>query len=237
LILPMIGTPEYDTFMRKAQDPRSIEASIVAQLAVDATMQAQAHVRQMLFTMIEAVPGQLFRDIVRFHGKFGLPPQADEDHVMARDVTKFRLKFLLEELLEYADAVDFKLKYAEDGFDFSSANGDSGINAEKAFDGLIDLVYVALGTAFLHRFPFNEGWSRVQEANMAKERATSADDARSTRKHKTDIVKPAGWKPPVLVDLLHREVNPCVCPGNPPKIDVGDKEYCEMCSGIARGRS
>lgn len=146
--------------------------------------------------------GRLFKDIVEFHEKFGLSPVDDPGHKLPRDLTGFRLNFLLEELLEYADAVDFNLCLNEHGFKFIRKYGDSGIHPEKAFDGLIDLVYVALGTAYLHNFPFDEGWSRVHAANMKKVRASGASDSRSTRKHSADIVKPAGWVAPRLDDLL-----------------------------------
>ncbi len=114
---------------------------------------------------------------------------------------EFRLRFLLEELREYAHAVGFELEWGGSGFYFKKTGG--GFAPEKALDGLVDLVYVALGTAFLHRFPYNEGWDKVQQANMAKEKATGADDDRSTRKHKADIVKPAGWLPPDILAVLN----------------------------------
>jgi predicted HAD superfamily Cof-like phosphohydrolase len=69
-------------------------------------------------------------------------------------------------------------------------------------DGLVDLVYVALGTAHLLGLPWQHIWDAVQEANMAKERATSADDERSTRKSSLDVVKPEGWQPPDVAGVL-----------------------------------
>lgn len=70
----------------------------------------------------------------------------------------------------------------------------------ESFDALIDLVYVALGTAYLHRFPFNEGWARVQEANMRKVRANKKSDSKRRTTH--DVVKPPGWRSPELDDLV-----------------------------------
>ncbi len=70
----------------------------------------------------------------------------------------------------------------------------------KKFDALIDLVYVALGTAYLHGFPFDLGWRRVHEANMKKVRATNA--AQSARNSTHDVVKPPGWTAPTLDDLV-----------------------------------
>ena len=203
--LPQIGTPDFDAFVKKAtQHPDSIEGKVWQQMQLDAVNEGQRRMRELLQLMIEKVPGQLYRDVVLFHNKFKLQETDHPGHVLPRDVTKFRLKFLLEELVEYADAVDFRLVVEEDGPTFVEDRGDIGIHAEKAFDSLIDLVYVALGTAFLHRFPFNEGWDRVQEANMSKVRAEGADDPRSVRKHTCDVVKPQGWQAPVLTDLLYK---------------------------------
>jgi len=88
----------------------------------------------------------------------------------------FRIKFLIEELLEYCEAVGFEVQINKDAWgqvDIQQIRGEvrSVIRQEDAFDSLVDLCYVALGTAYLHRFPFNEGWDRVQAANMQKIRA------------------------------------------------------------------
>jgi predicted HAD superfamily Cof-like phosphohydrolase len=201
MVLPLPGTPAHDEFMRKARDPNSTEAKILQQLMGDASAQAQDQVRKMLHTMIELVPGQLFRDIGRFHNKFKLEPTEDPGHRLPDDVLAFRLNFLIEELQEYARAVGHPVIHLDES-GHTTMSCEDEFDPELAFDALIDLVYVALGTAFLHRFPFNEGWARVQEANMAKVRADGSDDARSHRKHSADVVKPEGWKAPVLSDLL-----------------------------------
>ena len=116
-------------------------------------------------------------DIAAFHRKFGLeydgPPRE-----LPKDVAQFREAFLREEFFEYIYAKDLVGK----------------------LDALVDLVYVALGTAYLHGFDFDEAWSRVHEANMQKIRAQQADD--SKRSSKYDVVKPEGWEPPVLTDLV-----------------------------------
>ena len=124
----------------------------------------------------------LFNDINEFSQKFGLPQPAQPkllDHIDMH----FRMQFMYEELREIQE-------------------GYSGKDIEEVFDGLIDLVYVALGTAWLMNLPFNDGWARVHLANMQKERAMSAGDTRSKRGHRWDIVKPEGWEAPVLTDLV-----------------------------------
>ena len=118
-------------------------------------------------------------DIRLFHEKFGFVfPEVPRD--LTEEEFQFRFKFLHEELREYGDAV---------------AEG----NRANALDSLVDLVVVAIGTAYLHGFPFAEAWRRVMEANMAKVRAT--DESQSKRGSKLDIVKPEGWTPPNHDDL------------------------------------
>lgn len=148
--------------------------------------------------------GRLFTDIVAFHEKFGLRPPVS-GHRLPDDVVKFRIKFMLEEVLEYADAMGYSVsvdpgperKVSIELFDLEA-------DLENAFDALIDSAYVVLGTAYLQEFPFDAGWDRVHSANMLKERAASASDPRSKRAHQADVVKPKGWKPPVLSDLLKK---------------------------------
>jgi len=71
-------------------------------------------------------------------------------------------------------------------------------NLEDKFDALIDLVYVAIGTAVLHGLDFEEGWRRVHQCNMRKVRD-------KTTNIKSGIKKPAGWQRPYLKDLTGEE--------------------------------
>ena len=67
----------------------------------------------------------------------------------------------------------------------------------KAFDALLDLTYVAYGTAlFLGVDPgqWHAGMAAVQKANMSKERAESA--TQSKRGSAFDVIKPEGWTGP-----------------------------------------
>jgi predicted HAD superfamily Cof-like phosphohydrolase len=114
-----------------------------------------------------------WQDIKDFHEKFGLvydgPPRS-----LPEDLGAFRTNFLIEETDEY-------------------------ILAEKRadqLDALVDLVYVAMGTAYLHGYNFDEAWRRVHKANMAKIRGPSA------RSDKYDLLKPEGWQAPDHGDLV-----------------------------------
>ena len=52
----------------------------------------------------------------------------------------------------------------------------------------------------LNRWNFPAAWDRVHKANMAKERATSADQSKHGSAQ--DIIKPAGWTAPDHRDLF-----------------------------------
>lgn len=142
---------------------------------------------------------EMFQDIAEFHRRFGLeykgPPRA-----LPLDLGVFRTGFIAEELSEYVSPkqehhdrlVGLVKSYYEDM--------RHGVTLEKQFDALIDMVYVAMGTAYLQGFAFDEGWRRVHEANMKKVRAMDA--SHSTRNSTHDVVKPPGWTPPDLSDLV-----------------------------------
>jgi len=122
----------------------------------------------------------LFKDIKDFHEKFALKYE-DKPRTLPNELRVFRIDFMDEEINEYAMASAQK-------------------NLHDQLDALVDLVYVALGTAYMQGFDFNEAWRRVHEANMKKVRAVDVKD--SKRKSVYDVVKPAGWVAPDLSDLV-----------------------------------
>jgi len=124
----------------------------------------------------------MWADVCHFHEKFDIP-QTEMSSFLPKDMMQFRVEFLKEEVEEFVDA------YMTD-------------NVYKAFDALIDLVYVALGTAYMMNLPWNVGWQHVQDANMRKERAKTV--AESKRGTTIDVVKPEGWVAPD--DLLVIEI-------------------------------
>lgn len=149
----------------------------------------------------------LTADIAAFHTKFEL--RYDEGpRELPDDMSMFRIGFLIEELAEYAQSSGYaNISRALNDLHLHIKNNSYWLtrrlemrDQEKQFDSLIDLVYVALGTSYLHGYDFDEGWRRVQAANMAKVRVENLED--STRKSKYDVIKPRGWKPPNLSDLV-----------------------------------
>ena len=128
-----------------------------------------------------------YSDIQTFHHKFEIEC-ATRPGILDIDIMVFRSNFMQEELDEFITAV-----YAND--------------LETAFDSLIDLIWVAKGTADMMGISenmWNEGWQEVVRANMDKVRATGTHDPRSKRKHKLDIVKPIGWTPPNLEKIIKK---------------------------------
>jgi predicted HAD superfamily Cof-like phosphohydrolase len=127
-----------------------------------------------------------FQDVGEFHGRFGLPVVVESEgkfgpRPVDDELYEFRRKFMQEELDEFAEGWDEQ-------------------DHAKMFDALIDLVYVAMGTAHLFGYPWQEGWQKVQAANMSKVRAASPEQ--SKRQSTWDVVKPPGWQPPDIEGLL-----------------------------------
>ena len=121
----------------------------------------------------------LHRDVCEFHKKFEIPIEK-YPAFPSKELLEFRMKFLREEVNEFDEAV-------KEG------------NIVKAFDALIDAVYVAIGTAVIMNLPFEKGWDIVHSANMTKIRAKNA--SQSKRGTAFDVIKPSNWIAPDM--MLH----------------------------------
>jgi predicted HAD superfamily Cof-like phosphohydrolase len=128
----------------------------------------------------------MYQDVVKFH------KEILDVHVDPRELPTMRsqewlterFRFLNEEVNEfYGDAV-------------------SG-NMTGAVDGLLDTIYVALGTLYMMNVPVEACWSLVQQANMAKVRGVTK------RGNAIDAVKPEGWVGPEagISALLLRQID------------------------------
>jgi predicted HAD superfamily Cof-like phosphohydrolase len=122
----------------------------------------------------------MWSDILAFHKKFSLPIPSRPTKLV-NHLRQFRVNFLDEELNEYKAAL---------------GTGDM----EQQLDALVDLVYVALGTAVMQGFDFEEAWRRVHAANMLKTKYSRTNPGK--RKSRFDVVKPVGWIRPDLRDLV-----------------------------------
>jgi predicted HAD superfamily Cof-like phosphohydrolase len=152
-------------------------------------------------------------DIEEFHKKFGHTYEG-KPRALTGELADFRTKFMYEELDEYNVAMASLRGLLADP---REAKDEAAITEllEHMLDALCDLVYVAIGTSYLHGFNFREAWRRVQHANMQKVRAERAED--SKRGTAFDVVKPPGWTAPSHTDLVedhaHRKYSPT---GNSP---------------------
>jgi predicted HAD superfamily Cof-like phosphohydrolase len=138
-------------------------------------------------------------DIAEFHQRFGLE-YLGKPRLLPDDVQLFRFKFLHEELEEYRTAVDQGRNRLTPDIPQLQLSHDVTGDLEHSLDALVDLVYVAIGTAYLHGFDFREAWRRVHKANMVKVRARDASE--SKRGSTIDVIKPPGWRAPSHFDLV-----------------------------------
>lgn len=144
-------------------------------------------------------------DIERFHQRFGLE-YLGKPRILEPELFSFRDKFITEEHTEWSDE-QTGLVEALTGDDGSPDHRRIALGLHQQLDALVDLVYVALGAAYLQfgAEVFHEAWRRVQAANMAKVRAQSADE--SKRGSTFDVVKPEGWMPPDHHDLVREHAH------------------------------
>jgi len=151
-----------------------------------------------------------FLDVAEFHMKMDIP-RPTTPTVPADDVLQYRVLFMEEELDEFRQAMaDFvrgrQAHLAGDELAIAYPPTSQLKATAKMADALIDLVYVAMGTAYLMGLPWRDLWDEVQRANMAKERAASPEESASKtgRGHSLDVVKPVGWTPPDIEAILQR---------------------------------
>ena len=125
----------------------------------------------------------LIKDIDAFHKKYGFKKNDSVSIPDDNELVNFRTSFLLEELAEYTQAITKK-------------------DTAAALDALVDIVYIALGTAWLFNLPFEKAWEEVQKANMKKIRTKSKSKKRGTS---FDVVKPKGWTAPDIEQIIEEE--------------------------------
>lgn len=128
-----------------------------------------------------------YKDVGEFRSKFGFQTETDGPPRLLPD------KEFLAQVVHLQEELDEIYR--------GQAAGDLAAVA----DGLVDLVYVALGTAQVMRLPFGALWDEVQRANMAKRKARDASE--SKRGDPNDVVKPEGWKEPNITGVLNRSIN------------------------------
>tara|TARA_E500000331_G_scaffold356773_1_gene416161 strand:+ start:3137 stop:3490 length:354 start_codon:yes stop_codon:yes gene_type:complete len=115
----------------------------------------------------------MIKDVDAFLNKFGLKYDGLARSLPA-NTRRERIRHLEEELREYRQAK----------------------SVSEEFDALIDLIYLAIGTARMQGLDLEVGWDRVHQANMRKIKKGDTD-------YKAGIKKPEGWVKPDLTDLTN----------------------------------
>ena len=69
----------------------------------------------------------------------------------------------------------------------------------ETFDAILDLIVVLIGAGHSKGLPMPEGWDQVTISNMRK---VNPETGRVERREDGKILKPAGWRPPRLAQLL-----------------------------------
>lgn len=118
-----------------------------------------------------------YKDIDAFHKKFKFN-QGKGIKSMNYNFGNWRVDFLMEEIAELTDALDNK-------------------DDVEILDALVDICYVAMGTAWLMGLPFEKAWKEVQRSNMEKIRQASD-------RSEFDVVKPEGWKKPDIRGIVNK---------------------------------
>lgn len=134
-----------------------------------------------------------FDDVAAFHDKMGLPVSAESTEPGYGNVRppqiidlkefNYRLAFLFEEIAELI------MSHSQE-------------NLAKSADALVDIVWVALGTAHYFGIPFDALWREVQRANMEKRPWQEGDPLKPRNAAGLEVVKPEGWRPPDIDGVI-----------------------------------
>lgn len=138
-----------------------------------------------------------FQDVFDFHAKFDLLRFEKPGH-LTKGKLRERIEFMQEELNEFVEGCGLVAITTTDspGTPVLAYEDDGDQDLAKQADALVDLVYVALGTAVMLGLPWDWLWNDVQRANMAKVRG------RTKRGHAVDVTKPPDWQGPQTQRIL-----------------------------------
>lgn len=139
-----------------------------------------------------------FADVDAFHEKFQLLRFQKPGH-LTKGKLRERIEFMQEELNEFIEGCGLVAITTTDspGTPVLAYEDEGEQDLAKQADALVDLVYVALGTAVMLGLPWDWLWNDVQRANMAKVRGVTH------RGHAVDVKKPEGWQGPQTERILN----------------------------------
>jgi len=151
-----------------------------------------------------------------FHAKFGINSmEAASPSLMVNDeMTAFRLRRLLAEAEEIVIANGYTVVIGEGGELDVEKDPLAEPDLEAILDGYVDLLYIMLGSVRLHGFHsgaakfapyqdvsrFEHAFNRVHYKNLLKEAVRREEQSEFSSLY--DIVKPEGWEPAVLKDII-----------------------------------
>lgn len=119
------------------------------------------------------------KDVARLHDTFGFPISEDMNTPLDHKEMLSRAKFMQEELDEFVQGVLTK-------------------DLAEMADALVDLVYVAKGTAVHLGLPWGKLWRDVHHCNLKKKVGYNSN--RPWMEH--CLIKPTGWTPPRTLEIL-----------------------------------
>lgn len=120
-----------------------------------------------------------FEEVRDFHQAFDLPIGECPEFPKEQSARELRKNLLKEEYEEYLEA---------------EANDD----IVEVADALADIIYIALGTAVHYGIPLDKVFEEVHRSNMAK----LGEDGKPIRREDGKVLKPAGWTPPNIKNIL-----------------------------------
>jgi predicted HAD superfamily Cof-like phosphohydrolase len=140
------------------------------------------------------------RDVLEFSRATGGTVGAWPD---VRD-RELRARLIAEEATETLSALGFDT-YVEVWQPFSTAKErevakferPGNVDLPALADGIVDTIYVLIGTAIAAGFDLAPVWDEVQRANMAKVDGPVREDGKR--------LKPPGWRPPDIEGVLRRQ--------------------------------
>lgn len=150
-------------------------------------------------TSIEDIDG----DIIDYLPTLDYMPNPYADPAMVTDTMDFQKKYGLwdEKVYGFLPDENMKVKVGhlkEEMVEIEKALENKDLS--EFCDGIIDLVYVALGTLNLMNMPVKALWNDVHVRNMQKIRATA--DNMGKRGSTFDVIKPEGWTGPRTSEII-----------------------------------
>lgn len=127
-----------------------------------------------------AIMNPIVASLLEFNQAFEIP-KLDNPGLGPDEMIELRIKLLVEEVQEYAEA---------------ARSGD----LVEVLDALADIGYILAGTIINHGMQdiYDDAFNEVHRSNMAK-----LVDGKVIRREDGKVLKPEGWQPPQLAQFLN----------------------------------